>query len=169
MEFWPIYVLACSALIVAASKRADCAKVVPALSAIISGVVAMRYTNLAAGEINLIGHGIDRQGLYSFLSWVVVTSFIVSQKRYLAGFLIGLSTLAYAPFFVLNIAITQLGIAAIVSDAFLVLAVLVCGNDVCGNLIGRCASRLAFGGYRRVGAQGVAQGQSGIIAAVRKG
>lgn len=144
MEFWPIYVLLCCSFLIFGRGQEDYLGYVPTLAAIVAGVVLMRYTNLATGELNFLFGPIDRVALFSAAVWLCVTLLTAFHSKYLVAFLLGISTIAYLPWMLVNIAITRLGIAAIASDIPLVLAIMACGNGIFGNPIGSWINGLRY-------------------------
>ena len=142
MEFWPIYIIFCCSFLMLGRGQTDYMGYAPTLAAIVAGVTLMRYTNLATGQMNFIFGPIDRVAVYSAGVWFLITVFVAIQEKYLAAFLLGISTIAYLPFMIANIGITRLGVAAVASDIPLVLAILACGNGVFGNPILSSFTRL---------------------------
>lgn len=136
MEFWPIYVLLCSLLVILGKVRENYLGYVPTLAAIVAGVVSMRYTNLAVGDLQFFFGPIDAVAFYSIIVWAAVTAYVAIQGRFLVAFLLGISTIAYVPFMIANIPITRLSLPAYASDIPLVLAIMACGNGLFGNRIG---------------------------------
>ena len=117
MPFWAYYMIACIALVLWGWRVSQWR--VPAL--ILCGLIGVRLTPIFPETIHEIA---------SCTVWMTVTYAVLAHRKHLQAFLLGISTVTYPIFLILGYGIEYMGVQPIVSDAFLILAILASGHDV---------------------------------------
>lgn len=172
MPFWAIYMIACGALVLL-GWRVDEWKV-PAL--IFLGLVGVRLTPFTPDLVEyLLKVTLTEDGrktihaLGSCTVWVAITALVAYNSGYITAFLLGISTIVYLPLLVVGYRIERMGLLPVVSDLFLILAILVCGGGIFGKHIDRYRDSrrpsLELGDFESI----VAKVENGATEAIGKG